>query len=456
MPFIPHTPADTQSMLEELGLASIDALFDEIPQDLLAKNFQLPAEQNEMNMLQTAEKLAARNIKSTCFLGSGCYEHHIPAAVWDITARGEWMTAYTPYQAEASQGTLQLLYEFQTMIAELTGMDVANASMYDGATALAEAILMSIRLKKGSPAAHKILVPRNLHPLYRATLNTLLTPLNVKITTLDFSAQTGSLDVNNLAKFELPNDYTALVISQPNFFGGIEDVNTLTNWAHNNNMLVIGCVNPISLGILTQPGLWGEKGADIVCGEGQPLGIPMASGGPYLGFLACKQSYVRQMPGRIVGRTLDKKGKPGYTLTLQAREQHIRREKANSNICTNQGLLATAATIYMSLLGPEGLKNMAFLCHQNTMHLASRLAQIHGVSIAFENAIFHEIVVCLPKPSQVVLAQLLKRGILGGYSLHAYYPELKNAILICATEMRTQEEIENYATILENILSDDI
>src|SRR3990167_2014351 len=354
MPFIPHTDLETKEMLKEVNASSIDELFAEIPRALRAKDFNLPLGLNEMTMQKTAEQLAAKNKNLVCFLGAGSYEHHIPAAVWDIASRGEWMTAYTPYQAEASQGTLQLLYEFQTMMAELTGMEVANASMYDGATALAEAVLMSIRLQKNLPNPKKIIVPATLNPLYKATLNTLLSPLNIEIFTLDFAQKTGTIDINSLP--DNKEGYSTLIISQPNFFGCIEKVNELTDWAHANQMLVIGCVNPTSLGLLTPPGKWGKKGADIVCGEGQHLGIFMASGGPYFGFLTTKLAYVRQMPGRIIGRTVDKNGKQGFTLTLQAREQHIRREKANSNICTNQGLLVTAATVYLSLLGPEGIK----------------------------------------------------------------------------------------------------
>lgn len=451
MSYIPHTDEDTKTMLQQIGVNTIDDLFDEIPAHLRCKHFNIPEGQNEMMMLKTAEQLALKNINGLCFLGAGSYEHHIPAAVWDITSRGEFLTAYTPYQAEASQGTLQLLYEFQTMIAELTGMEVANASMYDGASALAEAILMSVRLQKHQ-AHHRILIPYTIHPLYRDTIQTILGTQNIELIYLPFDTSTGTLDVSSLPAFE-PESITALVIAQPNFFGNLEEVDALTNWAHQQGMLVIGCVNPISLGLLNPPGLWGNKGADIVCGEGQPLGVPMASGGPYFGFLSSRLALVRQMPGRIIGRTVDKTGQPGFTLTLQAREQHIRREKANSNICTNQGLLVTAATIYMSLLGAQGIHDVALSCHQNTVKLAQALANIPGVSVHFQAHFFHEVVVSLPVASEVVLVHLQKLGILGGYPLKQDYPALGNAILVCATEMRTDEDIQRYTCALESILS---
>jgi glycine dehydrogenase subunit 1 len=452
MSYIPHTDDDTKIMLKEIGVKTIDDLFDEIPSNLRCEHFNLPEGQNEMMMLKAAEHLAAKNINGLCFLGAGSYEHHIPAAVWDITSRGEFLTAYTPYQAEASQGTLQLLYEFQTMIAELTGMEVANASMYDGASALAEAILMSVRIQKHQ-THHRILIPYTLHPYYRETVQTILGTQDIELIFVPYDKITGTLNISSFNAFERA-PITALVIAQPNFFGNLEEVDTLTNWAHQHDMLVIGCVNPISLGLLSPPGAWGETGADIVCGEGQPLGVPMASGGPYFGFLSSRLALVRQMPGRIIGRTVDKEGKPGFALTLQAREQHIRREKATSNICTNQGLLVTAGTIYMSLLGAQGIHDVALACHQNTVELAQALSKIPEVSIHFQAPFFHEMVINLPISSELVLAKLQALGILGGYPLKQDYPELGNAILVCVTEMRTQEDIQRYSCALENILTE--
>ena len=451
MPFTPHTEEDIQAMLKAIGVKSIDNLFDEIPANLRCKDIALPEGQNEMTMQKTAEHLAAKNKNGLCFLGAGSYEHHIPAAVWDITSRGEFLTSYTPYQAEASQGTLQLLYEFQTMICELTGMEVANASMYDGASALAEAILMSARIQKHH-SPHRILIPHALHPLYRDTVKTILHTLNIELIECPYDIKRGTIDPSCLQAYE-KESITTLVIAHPNFFGCLEDVDTLTNWAHQHHIMVIACVNPTSLGLLKPPGQWGEKGADIVCGEGQPLGVPMASGGPYFGFLSSRLSFVRQMPGRIIGRTVDKDGKTGFTLTLQAREQHIRREKATSNICTNQGLLVTAATIYMSLVGSQGIHDVALACHQNTCGLTDALTQIPGVKAQFTSPYFHEVVIQLPVESNQALACLQQLGILGGYALKTDYPELGDAILICATEMRTSEDIKRYSHALNHVLS---
>ncbi|MGC1182396.1 aminomethyl-transferring glycine dehydrogenase subunit GcvPA [Legionella sp.] len=452
MPYIPHTPKDTKDMLNAIGVENTQALFDEIPTSLEYVGFQeMPAGLSEMDMLKEAENFANKNRNGICFLGAGCYEHHIPAAVWDIASRGEFLTAYTPYQAEASQGTLQLLYEYQTMICELTAMDVANASMYDGATALAEAVLMSIRINKLNKT-NRILIAGTLHPFYRETINTILSSQHIELITLPFDEQQGITALTALEPYT-GEDITALVIAQPNFFGCLEQVNQLSDWAHKNKIISVACVNPISLALLKPPGIWGEHGVDIVCGEGQPLGSPMASGGPYFGFLSTRMMHVRQMPGRIVGCTSDREGKRGFTLTLQAREQHIRRAKATSNICTNQGLLVTAATIHMSLLGAEGLRQVASQCHQNTHVLVNKLTQIDGVKIVFNAPYFHEALLQLNKPVDEVLMQLANAGITGGFAPTTYFPQLKNTLLVCATEMRTEEEIMLYATTLKSIMN---
>lgn len=452
MPYIPHTPKDTKDMLAAIGVSNTQALFDEIPASLLYAGFQeIPAGINEMDMLKEAQNLANKNRNGICFLGAGCYEHHIPAAVWDIASRGEFLTAYTPYQAEASQGTLQLLYEFQTMICELTGMDVANASMYDGATALAEAALMAVRVNKHSKT-NRILIAGTIHPFYLETVKTVLRNQHIEIITLPFDEQQGITTLSSLMPYT-GEDITALVIAQPNFFGCLEQVDQLCDWAHQNKIISVACVNPISLALLKPPGLWGQHGVDIVCGEGQPLGAPMASGGPYFGFLSTRMSHVRQMPGRIIGCTLDKDGKRGFTLTLQAREQHIRRAKATSNICTNQGLLVTAATIHMSLLGAEGLRQVANQCHQNTHELVELLTQIEGVEPTFTAPYFHEALLKLNKPVAEVLQKLANAGISGGYAPGIHYPQLENTLLVCATEMRTSEEIMLYAKTLTSIMS---
>jgi glycine dehydrogenase subunit 1 len=451
MPYIPHTPEDKEAMLQSIQAQSTQSLFDEIPSSLKFDELNnIPMGINEMDMLAHAHQLASQNLNGTCFIGAGSYEHHIPAAVWDIASRGEFLTAYTPYQAEASQGTLQLLYEYQTMIAELTGMDVANASMYDGATALAEAVLMAIRINRLSKT-NRILIAGTVHPLYRETLETIVRNQHIEIITLPFAKELGTTPIAALENYS-GKDVTALVIAQPNFFGCLEAVDEMTDWARNNNTISIACVNPISLGLLKPPGQYGTEGVDIVCGEGQPLGAPMASGGPYFGFFSTKLAHVRQMPGRLIGRTLDKDGNCGFSLTLQAREQHIRREKAKSNICTNQGLLVTAATIHMSMLGPEGLASVANTCHQNTQALVKALTNINGVTLQFSSPYFHEALLKFEKPVDEILHALGSHGIAGGYNAYLHYSNLPNTLLVCATEMRTQKDITTYAEALSLIM----
>lgn len=452
MPFIPHTHGDIEAMLKRIGIEDTQALFDEIPQEFLQESFQdIPEGMGEMALLTHAKALADKNQTGICFIGAGSYDHHIPAVVWDIASRGEFLTSYTPYQAEASQGTLQLLYEYQTMIAELTGMEVANASLYDGASALAEAVLMAVRVNRQSKS-NRVLVAGTLNPFYRETLETIVRNQHIEVITLPFDGQQGITALSSLAAYE-KEDIAAIVIQQPNFFGCLESVDALTDWGHAHQAIVIASVNPISLGVFNPPGLWGSEGVDIVCGEGQPLGVPMASGGPYFGFLSATLAHVRQMPGRIIGQTVDKDGNRGFSLTLQAREQHIRRGKATSNICTNQGLLVTAATIHMSLLGATGLVEVATACHHNTHALVDALTAIPRVSLAFSSHYFHEAVITLPKPVMPVLKALADKGIAGGYDLSAQYPNLGNALLICATEMRTEEDIALYADCLKHCLS---
>lgn len=452
MPYIPHTDRDTKTMLDTIGASDLQDLFDEIPSSLRCERFTgIPQGIGEMMMLKTAQYLANQNQNGICFIGAGAYEHHIPAAVWDIASRGEFLTAYTPYQAEASQGTLQLLYEFQTMIAELTGMDVANASLYDGATALAEAALMAVRINTQSKT-NRILVAGTIHPFYRQTLETIVRNQHIEIITLSFDLSSGITPLEALNAYQ-GEDITALVIAQPNFFGCLEQVDALTDWAHTNQTISIACVNPMSLGLLKPPGQWGTQGGvDIVCGEGQPFGCPMASGGPYFGFFSTRLKYVRQMPGRLIGKTVDREGRIGFTLTLQAREQHIRRGKATSNICTNQGLLVTAATIHMSLLGEKGLQHTALACHQNTQTLMTALTAIDGVERVFSAPTFHEVAIRFKKPIEDILQRLNAAGIAGGYAIESHYPELKNTMIVCATEMRTPDEIALYAQTLATIM----
>jgi glycine dehydrogenase subunit 1 len=450
MPFIPHTDADIEAMLAAIGVSSIEALFEEIPANLrTGKLARVPEGLTEMEVARLMQDRASQDGLYLNFIGAGAYEHHIPAAVWEIVTRGEYYSAYTPYQAEASQGTLQLLYEYQTMMASLTGMDVSNASLYEGASALAEAVLMAVRSHKSS---RRILLPQTIHPIYRRVVQAIVQHQRIELIEVPYDPQGGHTTVAALEK--IGGDGAALVIAQPNFFGVLEDVDELTDWAHAKGMFVVGLVNPTSLAILKPPGEWGTKGADIAVGEGQPLGAPLSSGGPYFGFLCCREALVRQMPGRIIGRTVDKDGKPGFALTLQAREQHIRRSKATSNICTNQGLVVTAATIYMSLLGPDGLERVARACHANTNALLRELTAISGVERVFDRPVFHEAVLRLPLRAQEALRTLEAEGILGGYDLTPFYPELGESVLVCATETRTPADIERYAYYLRRIASD--
>lgn len=454
MPFIPHTEQDVKAMLATIGVASTEDLFAEIPKNLRSTNLTgvLPS-LTEMELSRLMHTRAAQDGDMQCFIGAGAYEHHIPAAVWEVATRGEFMTAYTPYQAEASQGTLQLLYEYQTMMASLMALDVSNASLYDGASALAEAILMAARSNK-KKAIQRILLPKTVHPYYRDVVKAIVSQQDIEIVEIPFDHQTGKMTLEILDRYK-GQDVTALVIPQPNFFGVLENVDELTNWTHHHEGMAIAVVNPLAMSLLRAPGQWGESGVDIACGEGQPLGVPLASGGPYYGFLCCKKEYVRQLPGRIVGRTLDVDGKQGFVLTLQAREQHIRRAKATSNICTNQGLLVTASTIYMSLMGPKGLRKVAFVSHQNMSFLKDKLTAIPGVKAVFESSTFHEVVFRLPKSVDAVLQALAKEKIQGGLALSKAYPELGECLLICATETKTLEDLEQFADKLRVVLQDD-
>jgi len=438
-------------MLQTIGADSIDALFDEIPESLRIQGLEgIPPGLSEMEIGRLMSERAALDGRPLSFLGAGAYEHHIPSAVWAITTRGEFYSAYTPYQAEASQGTLQLIHEYQTMITSLTGMEVSNASLYDGGSAVAEAALMAVRAHRRSRSL-RLLIPSTVNPSYRRVVQSTAGNQGVRFETVPYLRESGCIDPVALEGYA-GEDITALVIQQPNFFGQLEDVDRLTDWAHAQGMLVIAVVNPTSLAVLKPPGEWGAKGADSCVGEGQPLGVPLSSGGPYFGFMTTRMEYVRSMPGRIVGRTVDLEGRPGYTLTLQAREQHIRRGKATSNICTNQGLLMTAATIYMTLVGPTGLARVAERCMAQTAALVAALAQVKGVRVAFAGSRFHEAVVLLERPVADVLRRLESQGILGGVDLAADYPELGPALLICATETKTSADLQRFVDSLRRVL----
>jgi len=453
MPFIPHTEKDVAEMLAAIGVDTTSELFDEIPADLYTDGFaSLPRglTAHGLSEAEIASVMRARAAKDGCavsFIGAGAYEHYIPAAVWDIASRGEFYSAYTPYQAEASQGTLQLIYEYQSMMTALTGLDVSNASLYDGATALAEACLMAVRGNRKSQSK-RVLVSRGMHPAYREVAQNIVAGQGLEL--IELPLQDGHTDLAALEQYA-DEDFAAVCLQQPTFLGTLEVADALTDWAHARNMLVIGVCNPLSLAVLRPPADWGEAGADIACGEGQPLGIPVSSGGPYFGYMVCRRALMRQMPGRVVGRTVDRDGQTGFTLTMQAREQHIRRSKATSNICTNQGLMVTAATIHMSLLGSEGLRRTALQCHANTAALARSLASLDGVSLAFE-PFFHEAVLLLDRPVAPVIETMARQNILAGYDLARHYPELGNALLVCATEVRTMEQIDAYVAAMKSVL----
>ncbi len=452
MPFVPHTEDEIKQMLATIGASSIDDLFDEIPVHLRVDGLPgVPEGMTEMDITRLMTQRAAKDANAVCFIGAGAYEHHIPAAVWQITTRGEYYSAYTPYQAEASQGTLQLIYEYQSMMTALTAMDVSNASMYDGASALAEAVLMAVRGNRKSKS-RKILMPNTVHPNYRRTTRAIVEGQHIELVEVGYDLVSGTAPLSAYQALA-GDDVTAVVMQQPNFFGNMEDVDAITDWAHANGILVIAVANPLTLAVLKPPGEWGETGVDIACGDGQPLGAPLSSGGPYYGYLCGTQALVRQMPGRIVGGTVDLDGRPGFTLTLQAREQHIRRSKATSNICTNQGLVVTASTIHMAIVGPEGLEKTAAACHANTRSLVAQLCEIDGVQRAHTAPYFHEAVLQLGAPASQVLPALLAKGILGGYDLSEDYPELGHAILVCATEMRSEDEIKHYVNALTEVMS---
>ncbi len=456
MPFIPHTENDVKEMLDAIGVDCIEALFDEIPATLRIHDLDgVPESLTEMEIGRLMRERSRQDGQFLSFIGAGAYEHHIPAAVWEIATRGEYYTAYTPYQAEASQGTLQLIYEYQTMMAALTSLDVSNASLYDGASALAEACLMAVRANRKSKSK-RILIPKTVHPTYRAVAEAITRGQGLNFESLPYSTDTGQTIAEALAEYD-GEDITAIVVPQPNFFGVLEEVDALTDWGRAHGALVIAVANPTSLALLKPPGHWGSgenRGADICCGEGQPLGVPLASGGPYFGFMTCKQAHIRQMPGRIVGRTVDLDGREGFVLTLQAREQHIRRSKATSNICTNQGLMVTAATIYMSLLGAEGLARVAATSVANTEKLVDTLIELPGIERKFDGPTFHETVLTLDRSANDVLVALAEHGVLGGLNLADSYPELGNSILVCATETKTDSDLKHYVDTLKDILVD--
>ncbi|HYV35729.1 MAG TPA: aminomethyl-transferring glycine dehydrogenase subunit GcvPA [Gemmataceae bacterium] len=443
MSYILNTPADQEAMLAAIGADNIADLFQSIPETLrLQRSLDVPPALSEMALQQHMVGLAKQCVSpddAVCFLGGGSYDHFIPAVVDAVAGRSEYYTAYTPYQAEASQGSLQAFFEYQTLISELTGLDVANASLYDGGSAVPEAVLMATGI---SPKRHKVLIPETVHPEYRQSLATYVADLDVQITTL--KTPHGWLDPD-LLKSEIDDQTLCVVVQHPNFFGNLEEVDAISKLAHAKGAVFIVSFDPISLGILKRPG---QYHADIAVAEGQCLGNPMAFGGPYLGILACRQEFVRKMPGRLVGQTTDRNGKRCWVLTLQTREQHIRREKATSNICTNQGLFALRAAVYLAALGPQGLQETAELCTRKAHYAADKLSAIPGVSLKFKRPFFKEFVLEVPGDVPALLSRLLKEGYQAGLPLGRWYPVLKNCLSVAVTEKRTKVEIDAFAAAL--------
>ncbi|MBM7855252.1 glycine dehydrogenase subunit 1 [Desulfohalotomaculum tongense] len=442
MKFIPHTGEERQQMLKELGINDLEELFAEIPEEIrLKRELNVPGPLSELEVARKLNSLAGKNKtvdQLAAFLGAGVYDHYIPSAVQHIISRSEFYTAYTPYQPEISQGVLQSIFEFQTMICQLTGMDVANASMYDGASATAEAALMACAATRRS----KVLVSKTVHPQYREVLRTYASGPELQVIEVDFTQ--GCTDLEKLKQF-LDKDVAAVIIQQPNFFGSLEDLTAAAKAAHQVKALLVTCADPVSLGLIASPG---SCGADIVTGEGQGLGIPMSYGGPHLGYMACAAKLMRRMPGRIVGETKDNQGRRGYVLTLQAREQHIRREKATSNICSNQALCALAATVHLSLLGRKGLRSVAEQCLQKAYYAYEQIIKLPGYQPAWAVPFFKEFVIKTPQPPEEINRRLLDNGIIGGLDLERYYPQLKNHMLLCVTETRTKEDIHRLVALL--------
>lgn len=442
MEYIPNTLEDQREMLKTIGASSIEDLLCNIPPEVrLKRELNLPESLSEIELLSEIKGLSDMNAHTgeyISFLGAGAYDHFIPSVVPHILSRSEFYTAYTPYQGEMSQGLLQTIYEYQTMICELTGMEVANASMYDGASAMAEAALMAIRITD----REEIIISSSVNPRYRHVLSTYLLGLKHPVTTVGWN--NGVTDIERLSR--CISEKTAVVIVQyPNFFGCIEEIHTLIELTHKAGAIAVVVADPISLGLLKSPG---EPGADIVVGEGQPLGIPLNFGGPYLGFFAARMEHVRKMPGRVAGSTVDSEGRTGYCLTFQTREQHIKRERATSNICTNEALMALAATVYMAAMGKEGLREVATLCLQKASYAKDRIGGLKGYSIPFSAPTFKEFVVKTPVPPSLIQEKLISKRILCGLDLGTYYPELNNHILFCVTEKRTRQEIDRLIECL--------
>lgn len=442
MRYVPTTPEEREYMLRVIGVRSVEDLFADVPDSVrLRRPLRLRPALSDPEVLRYLSALADRNAHAdrlTCFVGAGAYDHFVPPAVWQLVGRGEFLTAYTPYQAEIMQGELQATYEYQTMVCELLGMEVANASMYDGASALGEAAVMARDLTKRD----RVVVSGAVHPEYRQVLRTYTEPLGIRVVELPHGEGTTPPDPR-----ALDGRTAAVVVQHPNFFGCLEDVRGWAEAAHGAGaLLVVACSDPLAFGLLEPPG---SLGADIIAAEGQPLGNPLNFGGPYLGIIATRQEFVRRMPGRLVGATVDRHGRRGFVLTLQTREQHIRREKATSNICTNEALNALAAAVYLSLLGPQGVRQVAELCLRKADYLKSRVAELAGFQLPFRAPTFHEFVVRTPRPAEALVRALSREGFLAGLPLGRFYRGMRDCLLVTVTETRTREEMDRFVEALE-------
>jgi glycine dehydrogenase subunit 1 len=444
MPYFYNTAADQQAMLAAIGCSSIEHLFDLVPEELrLKRPLDLPPALSELELAQHIESLAAKNAhtgQKVCFLGGGAYDHFVPAVVDALAGRGEFYTSYTPYQPEVAQGNLQVMFEYQTLICQLTGMDVSNASLYDGGSAAAEAVLLAMSV---TSRPKKVVVAGSVHPQYREILETYFECLGAKLVTV--ATPSGVATPADVAQ-AVDQDTACVLVQHPNFFGCLEDVEALAKIAHDAGALLVQSFDPISLGALKRPG---DLGADVAVAEGQSLGTPLLYGGPYLGIMACREQFVRRMPGRIAGQTVDRRGRRCWVLTLQTREQHIRREKATSNICTNQGLFALRAAIYLAQMGPQGLAETAELCVRKAHYARERVTAGSRLSVAFQQPVFKEFVIRdSERRVDELLAQALDAGYLAGLPLGQWYPELDDCFLVTVTEKRTKDQIDGLAEVL--------
>jgi len=450
--FTPHTPQEIEEMLKAVGVEAIEDLFAKVPEKHRFPELNLPKPLTEMEVADELKEISSANASVDdfiSFLGAGAYNHYIPAAVDMILRRGEFYTAYTPYQPEISQGTLQAIFEFQSLMTEISGMDASNASHYDGATAAAEAANLAYHFFRGK--RKKVLVSRSINPQYRATIRTYMQGLEDVQVTGDEGLSNVDNDFSDFRR-NIDNDTAVVMVQYPDFFGRIIDYTKLVKIAHENGVLVTFIFNPTAMGMLKPPG---EFDADIAVGDGQPLGIPLSYGGPYLGIFTIKEKYIRKLAGRLVGETVDEEGQRAYVLTLTAREQHIRREKSTSNICTNQGLMALAATVYLSLLGKKGFKQVANLCYQKAHYTAEKINELEGYELAFPDIpFFHEFVIKTPKPVNEINLHLQNHWILGGYDLSQDYPELENHMLVAVTEKISNYDIDDFVAALEEVANE--